>query len=73
MTNNIINMDNIVVFTVGFFLTPQYHVNYIPVTTINRTEKKNNNINHYNGSNKNNSKSKTKIRNFERNSKVNYF
>jgi hypothetical protein len=65
-------MDNIVVFTVGFFLTPQYHVHYIPVTTISRTEKKNNNVNHYNGSN-NNNKQKTKIRNFNRNSKVNFF
>jgi len=63
-------IENKIVYTVGFFLAPIYCIHYLPVKTIKR---KNNHINHYNGSNKNNNKSKTKIRNFDRNSKVNFF
>jgi hypothetical protein len=49
-------IENKIVYTIGFFITPR----------------RNKHINHYSGSNKNNKKSKIKIRNFDRNSKVNF-
>ena len=63
-------IENKIVYTVGFFLTPIYCVHFLPVETLKR---RNNYNNHYSGSNKSNDKSKTKIRSFDRSSKVNFF
>lgn len=72
-------MKNSVEYVIGFFLfpfMPEYCVHYIPETTlkVNRSTNDSRNMNHFRqANNTNNTKSKIKIRNFNRNSKVNYF
>lgn len=64
-------MNNKIVYFIGFFLTPIYCIHNIPVKIL--TKKYNNNyINHYNSIKYNNNKKKTKIRSFNRSSKVNF-
>lgn len=72
MTNNKNNMDKKITFLIGFFLTPLYYIHYIPVVTLSKKNYNNSYINHYTGINYSNNKKKSKIRSFDRSSKVNF-
>lgn len=59
----------LVQFIIGNFLLTEYYYHVLPITNIKRVD----NVNiHYNSAHVNNFKSKTKIRSFNRNSKVNF-
>lgn len=64
------NKFNIIIqFMIGVFLMPEYINHTLPITKMNRFNGYNN---HYRSADFNKHKSSVKIRNFNRNSKVNF-
>lgn len=65
--------ENLVEYTVGFFLSPQYVIHEIPVIELESIkQKKNQQVNHYQNAYVNNFKQNTNIRSFQRNQRLNF-
>ena len=60
----------IISYMVGAFILPEYYFNYLKGITLTRNSSRY--INHYSGNYVNSFRSNTRIRSFDRNSKVNF-